>query len=124
AVLYSTYFVFAAGFSRIVADALILLGLMRDEEALRIRCIRWTGVALPLLALVAWFFVRAPVAMVLAAGLGQATMMPMLGAPALYFRYKRIDHRVGPGRVWDVFLWVSFAGMFLIGFWSLYNALV
>lgn len=124
AVLYSTYFVFAAGFSRIGADAFILLGLMRDTDEGRARAIRWTGVALPLLALVAWLFVQAPVAMVLAAGLGQATMMPMLGGAALYFRYKRLDPRVGPGKLWDLFLWASFLGLFLIGSWSLYNAIV
>ncbi|HET6568818.1 MAG TPA: Nramp family divalent metal transporter, partial [Rhodothermales bacterium] len=124
AILYSTFFVFAAGFARIITDALVLLGLIESTEEVRVVWVRRLGVLLPILALIAFAFVRAPVAMVLASGLGQAIMMPMLGAVAVYFRYRRIDERLKPGAVWDLFLWLSFIGMFLIGAWSLYNAIV
>lgn len=118
-ILYSTYFVFAAGFARIIADSLILLGLVPGED--RRIWIRRIGVALPLIALVVFLFIRAPVAMVLAAGLGQATLLPVLGAAALYFRYKRLDARLTPSMVWDVFLWLSVAGLFVVGVWSIIN---
>lgn len=120
-VLYSSYFIFAAGFARMIADALILTGLVDGSEASRQKWIRILGVALPLLALVAYLFVRAPVAMVLAAGLGQSTILPFLGAAALYFRYRHVDDRLRPGRVWDLFLWLAFLGMLLIGLWSIYG---
>lgn len=123
-ILYSTYFVFAAGFARIITDALVLLGLIGPAEEVRAVWIRRMGVSLPILALGAFAFVRAPVAMVLASGLGQAIMMPMLGAAAVYFRYRRIDERLKPGATWDACLWLSLIGMFLIGAWSLYNAVV
>lgn len=116
-VLYSTYFVFAAGFARIIADLFILMGLIPAEA--RTRWVRIVGVALPLVALVTYFFVRAPVAMILAAGLGQATILPMLGVAALYFRYKRIDFRLKPGLLWDVFLWLSVVGLLIAGVWSI-----
>lgn len=118
-ILYSTYFVFAAGFARIIADAFIMVGLISVDA--RGRWIRIVGVALPLVALVVYFFVRAPVAMILAAGLGQSTILPMLGAAALYFRYKRIDVRLKPSLLWDVFLWFSVVGLFVAGVWSIYG---
>ena len=124
AVLYSTYFVFAAGFSRIIADAMVLLGLIDGRPETHAPWVRWLSVALPLVALTLYLFVRSPVSMVLAAGLGQATMMPMLGAAALYFRYRRVDPRLRPCFVFDVFLWLSVAGMAVIGTWSLYSNLV
>lgn len=118
-ILYSTYFVFAAGFARIIADSFIMLGLAAPES--RTKWVRAVGVALPLIALVVYFFVRAPVAMILAAGLGQSTILPMLGAAALYFRYKRVDLRLRPNLLWDVFLWFSVAGLFVAGVWSIYG---
>ncbi|MEX2138836.1 MAG: Nramp family divalent metal transporter [Pirellulales bacterium] len=123
-VLYSTYFVFAAGFARIIADALILLGLINDTAASRALWRQILSVSLPLLALVVFLFVRAPVEMVLAAGLGQATVLPMLGAAALYFRYYRIDTRLRPPLISDMLLWLSFAGLLIIGVWSLYSNFV
>lgn len=122
AILYSSYFVFAAAFARLIVDAFVLLGLLPDDAALRDRWTRWTAVALPLIAVVLYLCVRAPVTMVLAAGLGQSTMMPLLGGAALYFRYRRSDERLRPGLLWDVFLWLSCVGLFIIGAWSLYNA--
>lgn len=118
-ILYSTYFVFAAGFSRILADALILMGFV--DQSRRKHWIRIIGVSLPLIALVVYLFVRAPVGMVLAAGVGQATILPMLGAAALYFRYKRIDLRLRPSLIWDIFLWISVFGLLVAGVWSLYS---
>jgi hypothetical protein len=122
AVLYSTFFVAAAGNSRMVADALGLFGITaRSEEArakwTHIICMVW-----PIGALVLYAVVRAPVAMVLACGTAQAIMLPMLGGAALYFRYKRSDENLRPGRLWDVLLLLSFAGFVIIGGWSLLSA--
>jgi len=54
--------------------------------------------------------VRAPMKMILASGTAQAIMLPMLGAAALYFRYRRSDENLRPGRLWDAMLWLSLAG--------------
>jgi len=120
-VLYSTYFVFAASMGRILADALVLLRVIDGGMASRQRWIRILAVSLPLLALALYLFVREPLGMILAAGLGQATMMPMLGAAALYFRYRRVDPRLRPSLIRDVFLWLSFLGLVVIGTWSIYS---
>lgn len=123
AVLYSTFFVTAAGYSRMVADVLGLFGLIAGTEAARLRWIRIISVAWPLGALAVYLFVRAPVAMVLASGIAQAVMLPMLGFAALYFRYRRSDAALRPGRLWDAMLWLSFVGFLIVGFWSLYSTL-
>lgn len=124
AVLYSTFFVVAASYSRIVADALGVFGLIDTSEASREKWTRILSVAWPLLALVVYLFVRAPVAMVLASGVAQAVMLPMLALAALFFRYRRSEKALQPGRVWDVLLWLSFIAFIVVGGWSLYSALL
>jgi hypothetical protein len=57
--------------------------------------------------------------MVLASGTAQAIMLPMLGAAALYFRYRRSDRNLRAGRLWDGMLWLSLAGFAIIAGWSL-----
>ena len=118
AVLYSTFFVAAAGNARMVADGLGLFGLHSGSEETRMRWTRAISVLWPLVAVSILFFVRAPVAMVLASGLAQAVMLPMLGVAVLYFRYRRLDVRLRPGRVWDGFLWLSCAGFLVVGGWA------
>ena len=119
AVLYSTFFVAAAGCSRMVADALGLFGITDSSEQARLKWTRIVSVAWPLVALLLYIGVRAPTKMVLASGIGQAIMLPMLGAAALYFRYRRSDENLRPGRLWDAMLWLSLAGFAIIGGWSL-----
>ena len=123
AVLYSTFFVAAAGNARMVADAMGLFGLNDGSEATRAKWTRNICVVWPLLAAVLYTLVRRPTAMVLACGTAQAVMLPMLGAAALYFRYKRSDENLRPGRLWDIMLWLSLAGFAIIGGWSLISLL-
>lgn len=123
AVLYSTLFVAAAGNSRMVADGLGLFGLHDGTEATRMRWTRWIAAAWPLVAVVLYVFFKSPAAMVLASGLAQAIMLPMLGVAALYFRYRRSEPRLAPGSVWSVLLWISCLGLVIAGGWAAYNTL-
>ena len=77
----------------------------------------------PLMALSTYVFVKAPVAMILASGVAQAVMLPMLGVAVLYFRYKRSEPDLLSGRAWDIFLWISSIGLFIAGSWSLYSTI-
>ena len=43
---------------------------------------------------------------------------------ALYFRYKRSDIRILPGRLWDVFLLISSIGMLVAASWAGYSTLM
>lgn len=123
AVLYSTFFVAAAGNSRMVADALGLYGLTDRSEAGRAKWTRRISTIWPFMALVLYLFVRAPAAMVVACGIAQSIMLPLLGAAALYFRYRRNDPNLKPGRLWGLTLWIAFAAFLIVGVWSLVTVL-
>ncbi len=94
-----------------------------ESEASRLKWTRVISMIWPLMALATYVVVKAPVAMVLASGVAQAVMLPMLGVAVLYFRYKRSDPELLTGRAWDVFLWISSIGLFIAGCWSLYSTL-
>ncbi|SDM19533.1 Mn2+ and Fe2+ transporters of the NRAMP family [Catalinimonas alkaloidigena] len=123
AVLYSTFFVVSAGYSRLVADGLGLFGWTDGSPEARERWSRRLSVVWPLAALSIFLFVKAPVTLVLAGGMAQAVMLPLLGVAALYFRYRRSEPTLRSGLWWDVMLWLSFLGFVLVGGWSVYNAL-
>jgi hypothetical protein len=55
--------------------------------------------------------------LILASGVTQAIMLPMLGGATLYYRYRRCDKRITPGRLWDVMLWISAFGLLVAGGW-------
>jgi Mn2+/Fe2+ NRAMP family transporter len=125
AVLYSTFFLAAAGMSRVVADGLGLFGLLKNDEQSRMRWTRIISSIWPLLAVVLFLFVNAPVAMIFWSGITQAIMLPILGFAALYFRYKCIDiEELKPNKVWDSFLFVSVLGMFAVGIWTISENLI
>ena len=123
AVLYSTFFVVAAGYSRMVADAFGLFGFHDGSEASRLKWTKYISMIWPFVALSTYVFVKAPVAMILASGVAQAVMLPMLGIAVLYFRYRRSDKNLLTGRAWDIMLWISSIGLFIAGCWSLYATL-
>ena len=118
AVLYSTFFVAAAGHSRMVADGLGLFGWHDGTDDTRSRWSRVLGTIWPLVAVILFCWIRAPALMVLASGVAQAIMLPMLGWSALYFRYWRCDTRLRPSMLWDLCLWISVTGLFVAGVWS------
>ncbi len=123
AVLYSTFFVAIAGHARTSADALTVFKLSRGgEKAFAL----WTKIFCVIFAMLGFLFyavLRAPVALVLAGGMMQATMLPFLGFAALYYRYKRSDPRLPSSRFRDVLLWVSVAGLLVAGIWAVTSRL-
>ena len=117
AVLYSTYFVANAGHSRVLTDAMQSVGILPRNERTRLRSKAILSGALPLVCLAAYyaayFFGTSIAQLVLVSGMMQAFMLPMLAGAAVYFRYYKSDPRVRPGKLWDVFLWISSLGMLL-----------
>lgn len=122
AVLYSTFFVASAGNARMAADGLRVFGLgARDERRLGWWTVAFSGV-FPFLSLAIYAWSRKPVTLVLVGGLSQSIMLPMLAGAAVYFRYWRCDPRLRPGRLWDLFLWLSLAGLLVVGIWGALDA--
>lgn len=123
AVLYSTFFSANAGHTRVAADAVEVFSRRRLSERGRKRWINVYAIVLPLFAMVTLLLIRRPVQLILASGVMQAIMLPMLALAAVFFRYRRSDPRLAPGRIWDVALWVSCAGLFVAGAASAYFTL-
>ncbi|MEE8452251.1 MAG: Nramp family divalent metal transporter [Thermoguttaceae bacterium] len=123
AVLYSTFFVAIAGHTRVASDAIRVLGVGARTEVARLWWIRVMSIAFPLIALTFCIFIRKPAMMVLASGMMQAIMLPMLGGATLYFRYCCCDRRITPGRLWDVMLWASVGGLLIAGGWMAWMAM-
>jgi Mn2+/Fe2+ NRAMP family transporter len=114
AVLYSTFFVANAGHARVLSDAARVVGLTGSSEKARRTLVTWLCGGLPLFCVLLYLTLPFPPAqLVLLSGMMQALMLPMLSGAALYFRYQKSDPRVVPGRLWDVFLWISSIGMFI-----------
>lgn len=120
AVLYSTLFVAAAGNARMVADAMGLYRLTDGSEVARVTWTRRISTVWPFMALILYMFVQAPTAMIVACGIAQSVMLPLLGGAALYFRYRRTDPNLRPGRLWDAMLWTAFAAFLVVGVWAVY----
>jgi len=117
AVLYSTFFVATASQARVAADAVRVFGVGARTERARLWWVRAFCVLFPAFSLSVCFLIRAPAALILASGMMQAIMLPMLGGATLYFRYRCCDRRITPGRLWDVMLWLCAAGLLLAGGW-------
>jgi hypothetical protein len=118
AVLYSTYFVANASHARTFSDALRVLHLGAKTEHSHRRVITILSGVFPMLCLAFFVLYPEPVTLVLLSGVMQAMMLPMLAAAAIFFRYRRIDRRLVPGKVWDGFLWLSAAGLLIAGGWT------
>jgi Mn2+/Fe2+ NRAMP family transporter len=73
----------------------------------------------------AWFFpcawtvlgltFEAPVAMVTAGGVANAVLLILVVYAAYTFRYQRLPSDLRPGRLYDVFLWISFVSISAVG---------
>ena len=123
AVLFSTFYVAIAAQGRLAVDVVKVSGIANLDEPARQRGLKWMGVVLPILSVLCYVFFPKPVVLVLIAGTMQAIMLPLIGFAVLYFRYKQSDERLRPGKLWDVFLWLSFAAFLVVGGYQTYAKL-
>lgn len=116
AVLYSTIFAATAGTSRLLADFLALNGYFpATDPGYRRKWVQFFCVVLLTLSFVLFVMIENPVKMVTIGGIAQAITLPLIATAAVFLRYRRIDPRLRPGRVWDLFLWLSMLGLVLSG---------
>jgi hypothetical protein len=62
-------------------------------------------------ALLYWFF-ESPVQMVVAGGVAQALLLPLLGLAAIYLRHTQLPPDIRPSIGTTIMLWISTAVMF------------
>jgi manganese transport protein len=124
AVLYSTFFVATASNARLFADAAALFGLARyADDAARLRIVRGACIGLPIASATVYFIFPQAVALVLIGAVGQALMLPFLGAAALYFHHRRLAGIIRSGVVWTLCLWLAALAMMLAGGYQLVRML-
>jgi len=123
AVLYSSFLVANAGAARLLSDCLRVFGVLGDDPARFRRCVALFSLALPLVVLGIFLTGWNPVRLVVIGGLVQSLVLPVLGASALYFRFRLVDPRLRPGRAWDAALLLSCASLLVAGLFSLAQVL-
>ena len=115
-VLFSTVLAGTAGFSRLLTDALGIVGVLNaGHYPTRLRYIRiFTVVMLVMFAIAYWLFENPPQMLAITSSLIAAVMYPILGLGALYLRYRRIDPRIVPGNWTTGWLWICGLGLAII----------
>ena len=117
--LYGTVFASTAAHARLFADAVRIAGWYPREDADSRR--RWRNrfvVALSVVPVMFYWFLRSPVQMVVAGGVAQALMLPLIGGAVIYLRHTQLPDEIRPAIGTTVLLWISSAVM--LGFASYY----
>ena len=120
AVLYSTYFSATAANARQAADVIPAFGIKALDDTQRRRWVRFFSGFFPMVSLLIFLVYPNPVTLILVSGVMQALLLPMLGFAALYYRHKKCDPRLAPGKVWDVLLALSFLAFTVVGVYLTY----
>ena len=106
--LYGTIFASTAAHSRLFADAMRVAGVYaRNDSRSRLR---WRNTFLIVLAVippVLYWFIESPVQMVLAGGVAQASMLPLIGIAAIYLRHRHLPESIQPAWGTTVALWIA-----------------
>jgi len=111
--LYGTIFAATAAHSRMMADLVRVLGVYPREDAptrLMWRN-RFVIVLASVPAIFYWLF-ESPVRMVVAGGVAQALMLPLIGLAAIYMRHTQLPRDLQPATATTAVLWLSTAVMF------------
>jgi manganese transport protein len=110
--LYGTIFAATAAHSRLFADVMRMTGAFARDDAVSRR--RWRNRFVVLLAgvpAILYWFIESPVQMVVAGGVGQALMLPLIGIAAIYLRHTEVPPDILPSAGTTVMLWVATAVM-------------
>ncbi|MET0552610.1 MAG: transmembrane Mn(2+) transporter, partial [Vicinamibacteria bacterium] len=111
-VLYGTVFAATAAHSRLFADMCRVMGLSaRDDDGQRLRDRRAFVVLLTVLPAALYLVFASPVKMVVAGGVVQSVMLPVVGFGTLYLRYRRLPADLAPSAGVTAGLWIASAVM-------------
>ena len=106
--LYGTIFAATAANSRVFADMLRLMGVFKaDDYRRRLWYRNLFIVLLTVVPVLLYFLYQSPVKMVIAGGLAQAMMLPIIGISTLYLRHRYLPRDIAPSRWVTVGLWVA-----------------
>ncbi|MEP7272734.1 MAG: Nramp family divalent metal transporter [Acidobacteriota bacterium] len=125
ATLYGTIFAATAAHSRIFADLFRLLGYFsRDDYAARLRFRKVWVVILTIIPVILYFAIESPVKMVVAGGLAQAAMLPIIAVGTLILRHRHLPREIVPSRLVTAGLWFAAAVIVLLMCYYVINQLL
>ncbi len=115
-VLFTTVASGVAGYSRLIPDALAVMGIIDPTDyKTRLRFIRiFVLVSVALFVIAYWLFENPPLMLIITSSLLGALLYPTLGLGVLYLRYREVDPRILPGRWTTAWLWVCGLAMTVI----------
>lgn len=106
--LYGTIFAATAANARVFADMARLMGAFRADDYERRKRVRDIFiVALTAIPVILILFIKSPVKMVVAGGLAQAMMLPIIGIGTIYLRHRHLPKEIRPARWVTVCLWLA-----------------
>jgi manganese transport protein len=107
-VLYGTIFAATAAHSRLSADVVRMMGgYARDDGESRLRWRNRFVVLLAALPAALYWLVASPVQMVVAGGVAQAFMLPLIGIAAVYLRHTHLPPDIRPSMATTLMLWAA-----------------
>jgi manganese transport protein len=113
--LYGTIVANAAGQSRILADMLRVMGRFdRHDYGRRLFWRRVFVVLLTVVPAALYLLLASPVKMVVAGGIAQSVMLPILGGATLYLRHRRLPREVAPPTWVTAGVWLATALMLAV----------
>jgi len=123
--LYGTIFAATASNSRVFADMLRLMGLFRaDDYRRRVAYRQGFVVFLTVVPVLLYLTIESPVKMVVAGGIAQAMMLPVIACGTLFLRHRRLPSEIAPPTWVTVFLWFSsLVILVLMGSYAILQAL-
>ena len=107
-VLFTTVIANVAGGSRLMADALGVMGLIDSKDyTVRLWYIRFfTVLYVAMYSLAYWLFENPPAMLLVTNSILGAAMYPVLGLGTIYLRYREVDKRILPGKLTTTWLWI------------------
>ncbi len=107
-VLYSTMFAALAAWTRLFSDAFSQIGMFDFRNSVsRRRAIGFLAWVFPVSWTFLFLFFKKPGLLVIIGGVITVVILLIVVYAALYFRYRRLDERLKPSRIYDVTLWIS-----------------
>ena len=108
-VLFSTVVSALAGGTRMIADAMGVLGVINpDDYRGRVRVMRIWAVVSPMIMALCYFFIENPVWMLTISGTIAAIMMPIVAGSTIFLRYTHVNRHIRPTWKADSILWICF----------------
>lgn len=119
-VLFKTLYLACAANSRMTVDMFRAFSApFTNTDSKRFKLTRILCVLFPIVALALYLFQRDPQLMVRLGGIAQAATLPMMACATLYFRYKKLDSKLRPSLLSDVFLIVATVSIVVVAGYSL-----